>query len=207
MRLDVTILRWAQDSGDPQTASPPARPQRITESPDRASGRATRRPVPSGSGRASSVSAQPGRIEHAPAASRRYPSRAGPFNGGSRSSRCAASWAAGLISSSGRNRLQAVVELSDGLRWVEHAQLFGHPAGLAHVVVGLVGIESSRAEGLVAGQEAVDLGRVNPRQQMRIVGPVGHAAGRRARGPDRARPARWRCSVPRRPRCRRWSSR
>ena len=72
----------------------------------------------------------PATIEPAPAASRPYPSRGGPVNGGSRSNRSAASRAAGDIRVRAEVRQQSF-QLRHGLRRVDHAELGGHPAGLA----------------------------------------------------------------------------
>ena len=62
----------------------------------------------------------------------------------------------------------------------DDAELGGDHGGIAHVLVQLRPVEGAGAEALIHGEEAVDLGEVDPAEQVRIVGVVRPAVRRRA---------------------------
>ena len=149
----------------------------------RASGRVMIRSVAGNEGSEKAVRAQGGRIDTAPAASRPYPSlrRA--------AQRRVFEQQVGRVQRRRRHaELGSIVreqglQLGHRLRRVDHAELGGHEAGLPDVGVGVLVGQRLGPEVAVAGQEAVDLGGVDPAQQVGVVGAVLLAARRGSSDP------------------------
>ena len=80
---------------------------------------------------------------------------------------------------------QGLAEFGDRLRRVEHAELRRDEADVGDVLIPLLGRQWSGAEPAVGSQEAVDLGDVDPAQQVRIARP--DRPGRQGRCPARCR--------------------
>ena len=71
--------------------------------------------------------------------------------------------------------LEPGVKLGNGHRRVEDAEPDRHDGALGHVQVRLGSAQGGQAISLVGAQEAVCLGDVHPRQQVRVAGAVGAA--------------------------------
>ena len=98
--------------------------------------------------------------------------------------------AAGLLGGAqlGAEGVEHRAQLGHGRRRVDHAQLAGDQRRLGDVGVAPGLVEGAGAVRLVRQQEAVDLRRVHPGQQVRVGGGVRRAVGHRAGHPlvDRA---------------------